>query len=188
VVSTVNAHTLREEFKWVALFVAIIWAVFVLDRFLPLENLGLIPRTIGGLPGIVAMPFIHADLSHIIGNTIPLVITMLLLAGSRANSAQIVALIVALSGILLWLFGRSALHIGASGLVFGLISFHVFAGFFERRLISVLIAVLVGFLYSATLLRGVLPFQPGVSWDGHLFGALAGIAVAAVVARLNSRS
>lgn len=173
-----NIHAIKRDLTGIAVFLAAIWIVFVLDRFLPLEEFGLVPREPRGLIGIIAMPFLHGDFRHLLGNSIPLAVTLLLLAGSRANSNAIVALIVVIGGIGLWLFGRTALHIGASGLVFGLIAFHIFAGFFERRLQSIIIALVVGLLYASTLLQGVLPLQQGVSWDGHLFGAIAGSLVA----------
>ena len=178
-----NIHTIKRDFIGIALFLAAIWIVFVLDRFLPLEIFGLVPRHFRGLVGIVAMPFLHGNLGHLIGNSIPLVVTLSLLAGSRANSKVIVALIIVFSGLGLWLFGRTALHIGASGLVFGLIAFHIFAGYFERRLRSIVIALVVGFLYATTLFQGVLPMQKGVSWDGHLIGAIAGALVALLMSK-----
>jgi len=178
-----NIHSIKRDLLGVCIFIAIIWVVFVLDRFLPLENLGLVPRTLRGLTGIVAMPFLHGDFKHLLGNTIPLAVTMLLMAGSRANSGAIVAIIALLCGVGLWIFGRTALHIGASGVVFGLITFHVFAGIFEKRLQSVLISVVVGLLYASTLVQGVVPFQTGVSWEGHLTGALSGALVASLVSR-----
>ena len=95
----------------------------------------------------------------------------------------IVVSIVLLGGLLLWLLGREARHIGASGLVFGLVAFHLCAGFFEKRLVPLAIALVVGVFYSTTLIRGVLPFQTGVSWDGHLFGAIAGGLVAFATAQ-----
>jgi len=110
-----NVHTIRRDFVAIAGFIAIIWIVFAFDRFLPLEQYGLVPRSVRGLIGVFAMPFLHGDLSHIIGNTIPLTVTLILLAGSRANSGAIVFLITVLGGGGLWLFGREALHIGASG-------------------------------------------------------------------------
>ena len=179
-----NVHTVRRDFGLIAAFLATIWVVFALDRFLPLEVFGLVPRTVGGLVGIVAMPFLHGDFAHLMANSVPLAVTLLLLAGSRANSGAIVLLIALLGGAGLWLFGRQALHIGASGLVFGLIAFHIFAGIFERRLQSVIISCVVGLMYASTLLQGVLPLQRGVSWDGHLFGALAGALVALLTAKL----
>lgn len=178
-----NVHSIKRDLAGVVIFIASIWVVFALDTFLPLEKLGLVPRTVHGLTGIVAMPFLHGDLKHLIGNTIPLAVTMLLLAGSRANSGVIVILITLLCGSGLWLFGRTALHIGASGVVFGLITFHVFAGIFEKRLQSVVISIGVGLLYASTLLKGVVPFQRGVSWEGHLIGAISGALVALMVSR-----
>jgi len=179
-----NVHTIRRDFVAIASFVVIIWIVFALDQFMALEQYGLVPRTLDGLVGIVAMPFLHGDLSHILSNTVPLLVTLLLLAGSRANSGAIVVLITVLAGLGLWLFGRDARHIGASGLVFGLITFHIFAGVFEKRIKTILIALMVGGLYAGTLFNGVLPFQPGVSWDGHLIGAVAGALVALITAKI----
>ena len=178
-----NVHSIKRDLLGMGLFIAAIWAVFALDYFLPLETLGLVPRTFRGLTGIVAMPFLHGDFKHLLGNSIPLAVTVMLLAGSRANSRLIVLMIALLCGAGLWLFGRTALHIGASGLVFGLIAFHVFAGVFEKRLQSVIIACIVGLLYASTLLKGVIPFQNGVSWEGHLIGAFSGVLVALLVSR-----
>ena len=178
-----NVHSIKRDLLGMGLFIAAIWAVFALDYFLPLETLGLVPRTFRGLTGIVAMPFLHGDFKHLLGNSIPLAVTVMLLAGSRANSRLIVLMIALLCGAGLWLFGRTALHIGASGLVFGLIAFHVFAGVFEKRLQSVIIACIVGLLYASTLLKGVIPFQNGVSWEGHLIGAISGVLVALLVSR-----
>jgi membrane associated rhomboid family serine protease len=179
-----NIHTIKRDLLGIAIFLIAIWVVFALDRFLPLEQYGLVPRDTGGLIGIVAMPFLHGDFKHLMGNTVPLAITLFLLAGSRADSGAIVVLITILGGLGLWLFGRSALHIGASGLVFGLIAFHIFAGIFEKRLRSIIIAVVVGGTYWATLFGGIIPGQKGVSWDGHLFGAIAGVLVALVTAKM----
>lgn len=179
-----NVHSIKRDLIGVAAVIVIIWVIFALDYFLPLEQLGLVPRTFRGLIGILAMPFLHGDFKHLLGNTVPLAVTMLLLAGSRANSGGIVVLITVLCGAGLWLFGREALHIGASGVVFGLIGFHVFAGFFEQRLQSVIIAMVVGLLYASTVIQGVMPFQQGVSWEGHLIGAISGAIVALITAKM----
>jgi membrane associated rhomboid family serine protease len=179
-----NVHTIKRDLAGVGIFIAVIWIIFALDSFLPLETYGLVPRTFRGLTGIVTMPFLHGDFKHLLGNTVPLAVTMMLLAGSRANSGAIVVIITLLGGIGLWLFGRTALHIGASGLVFGLIAFHVCAGIFEKRLQSVVLSVVVGLLYASTILQGIVPFQRGVSWEGHLIGAIAGALVALIVSRM----
>ena len=167
-------HSLAEELKGILVFLGTIWLVFIIDRFLPLEEFALYPRRLDGLPGIIASPFLHQDLSHIISNTLPLLALLSLLAGSRADSRKAVLLIIIVSGGLLWLFGRSVPVIGASGLVFGLIGFLILSGFLERRLLAMLVSALVGVSYGTTLLAGILPGQHGVSWDGHLFGAIAG--------------
>ncbi|MFT6877529.1 MAG: membrane associated rhomboid family serine protease [Granulosicoccus sp.] len=183
-----NIHSIKRDLAGVGIFIALIWIIFALDSFLPLETYGLVPRTLRGLAGIVTMPFLHGDFKHLLGNTIPLAVTMMLLAGSRANSGAIVIIITLLSGIGLWLFGRTALHIGASGLVFGLIAFHVCAGIFEKRLQSVVLSVIVGLLYASTILQGIVPFQRGVSWEGHLIGSIAGAFVALIVSRMLKQS
>ena len=170
--------SLKREFKGITLFIAVIWIVFFLDLFLPLERFALFPRHLTGLPGIIFSPFLHKDFSHIFSNSVPLVTLLALLAGSRANSAKTVGILILTSGLLLWLFGRSVPVIGASGLVFALIGFLVASGFFERRLLAIGVGLFVGFSYGGTLLFGILPGQSGISWDGHLFGAVAGVITA----------
>ena len=177
-----HVHSLSRDLKGIALFVGVIWLVFIADIFLPLESFGLLPRSFRGLAGIITIPFLHANLQHIMANTVPLVVLLGLLAESRANSVAIVVFISVLAGIMLWLFGQTAIHIGASVLVFGLIGFLVCAGFFEKRLLSALIAIGVAITYGSTLFFGISPFQKGVSWDGHLFGAIAGGVIAYYIA------
>ena len=180
------AHTIREELLGIITFIGVIWAVFLVSLFVPsLDNFGVVPRTLWGLAGIPAMPFLHANLGHILGNTVPLFFLLVLLAGSKARSGEIVVDVILLGGFLLWLCGRShdhghlVDHIGASGLIFGLISFLICSGILEKRLIPLAVAILVGFAYGSTLLTGVLPTAgPLVSWDGHLCGAVAGGVVA----------
>lgn len=170
-----HVHQIREELPWVVLFIASLWLVFGLEQILPLTQYGLIPRTSQGLVGIFSMPWLHGSLSHLMSNTIPLFVLMILLAGSRANSWMIIFIIIIFGNGLLWMLGRGdAIHIGASGLVFGLAIFLIASGFFERRFVPIVVAIVVGFLYGSSLIAGMMPFQQGVSWDGHLFGAIAG--------------
>jgi len=176
-------HTIGEELKGVTAFVGAVWAVFVIDWIVPIDftRFGLTSRSFFGAIGIPTMPFLHANLTHLAANTIPLFVLLALLAGSKVRSWEIVGEIVLVGGVLLWLFGRSVIderpvtHVGASGLVFGLIAFLILSGLLERRVVPLLVAVLVAFLYGGTLLWGVLPtVDCGVSWDGHLCGAFAG--------------
>jgi membrane associated rhomboid family serine protease len=174
-------HTIREELNAVLAFVGIIWLVFIIGHILPfrIESFGITPRTLGGLIGIPAAPFLHADLAHLINNTVPLTVLLVLLAGSKAESWAIVASIVFLSGALLWLFGRPATHIGASSLIYGLVAYLLVSGMRERRMVPMAIAVVVGFLYGGTLAAGLLPrWKSQISWEGHLFGAVAGGVIA----------
>lgn len=179
-----HVHRIREELPAVLLLLAAIWGVFILDRFLPLERFGLIPRDWGGLVGVATMPFLHANFTHLLNNSVPLAVLLTLLAGSRADSRAAVVLVAVVGGILLWLFGRGhALHIGASGLVFGLAVFLIVSGILEKRTVPLLVSLLVAFTYGTTLLAGILPWQQGVSWDGHLFGGIAGALVAWLLVR-----
>ncbi len=180
-----STHTIREEINAVALFVGTIWAVFFLSLAFPaLDNYGVIPRRIIGLVGVPAMPFLHANFHHLLGNTIPLAVLLILLAGSRAESWQVVLEVAILGGLLLWIFGREAVHIGASGLISGLTAFLIVAGLLEQRIVPLLIALIVGFFYGGSLIMGVIPhFGSHISWDGHLCGAIAGGIVAYALAR-----
>jgi membrane associated rhomboid family serine protease len=179
------AHTIREELTGIGVFIGAIWGVFAVSFAFPsLDHYGIVPRTVGGLVGIVAAPFLHENLGHIVGNTVPLFILLLLLAGSKARSWAIVIEIILLGGFLLWLFGRSADHIGASGLIFGLIAFLLVSGFLEKRVVPLLVSLAVGFLYGWTLLWGIMPrFGSSISWDGHLWSAVAGAIVAYALTR-----
>lgn len=170
-------HRIREELKDVLAFVGVTWCVFFLGLVAPfnLDSFGVTPRTLVGLVGIPAVPFLHANLAHLLGNTIPLIVLLLLLAGSRAKYWAIVVSIVLLGGVLLWCFGRQGTHVGASGLIYGLAGFLIISGFLEKRIVPLVIAVTVGFLYGGTLLWGIVPrLGSHVSWDGHFYGAIAG--------------
>jgi membrane associated rhomboid family serine protease len=173
-----SAHTIGQEIHGVLVFVGAIWVVSLVALFIPwlkLRDFGLVPRTVHGLWGIVTMPFLHASLGHLIANTIPLMILLVLLAGSRAESWEIVVATVLLSGGLLWVCGRTADHIGASALIFGLAFFLILAGFFEKRIVPLIIALIVGFFYGTSLVFGLIPkIGSSISWDGHLCGAIAG--------------
>ena len=128
-------HSIREEMRGVLIFIAVIWVVFLVSQFVPqIRSWGLIPRNPSGLIGILTMTFLHANWQHIASNTIPLLILLALLAGSKVSSLRVVPLIVLLGGALLWIIGMPGNHIGASLLIFGLITFLIAAGlFFEKR-------------------------------------------------------
>ena len=143
-------------------------------------QLALVPRRIDGLMGVITMPFVHESLSHLVVNTVPLSIMagLLLLRGVRYYCIVSIAIILA-SGSAVWLVGRTALHVGASGLVFGYFGFLLVRGVYDRQASSVVIALLIVFLYGG-LLWGVVPSATGVSWESHVSGLLVGGLIARV--------
>jgi membrane associated rhomboid family serine protease len=163
--------------------VLIIWVVELVNQLLGhrLNLFGIHPRTVAGLPGIILSPFLHTGIGHVLLNTIPLVILgwLVILHGPRVF-LEVSLLIIVVSGIGVWIFGRSGYHVGASGLIFGYFGYLVARGWYERSLSSILIALVTIVLYGGILL-GVLPFRAGVSWEAHLFGLLGGILAARLV-------
>lgn len=167
-----------------AAIVALLWAVHLLNWIVGYglnPAFGLISRYLGGLDGVIALPLQHGSFAHLMGNTPPLLVMGgLLVATSTRALLPVSAVLIGFGGGLVWLFGSSAIHIGASGLVFGWFGFLVARGFVDRSLITLGAALVVGVLYSS-ILWGVLPGQPGVSWEAHLFGVIAGVAAALLV-------
>lgn len=154
-----------------AAFVALLWAVQVVNWITGYgfnTAFGLIPRHVSGLDGVSAMPFLHGSFAHLMANTPPLLVMggLLVVTATRALLA-VNAVVIGLGGSLVWLFGSSAVHIGASGLVFGWFGFLVVRGLVDRSPVTLGAALLVGVLYGS-ILWGVMPGQPGVSWEAHL--------------------
>lgn len=160
-------------------FIGIIWAVYLINLPLALADFdlnryGLEPRTLHGLIGIFTMPFLHSGLNHLLGNTVPLVVLLLMLAFTRPNPKRVIICLTVMSGIMLWVLGRHKVHVGASGLIYALAAYLMAAGFYERKIASAITAVLVVVLYGGTLFWGLFPIAAEVSWEGHLLGAVAG--------------
>ena len=159
------------------LFLAAIWAVHLISFILPfdLKFLGVYPRVISGLKGVVFSPFIHADWSHLLSNSTPLfVLSAIVITFYKRVAIPAFSLIYLLSGLAVWLFARPAYHIGASGFIYGLVAFVFFTGVFRKNIKSIALALIVVFYYGS-MIFGILPLQEEISWEGHLFGALAGI-------------
>ncbi|EMI20335.1 rhomboid family protein [Rhodopirellula maiorica SM1] len=177
---------LKKQAYPILILLLAMWLVRIVDAVIPIDfnQFGLLPRTLRGLVGIGLMPFLHASFGHLIANTIPLAILLGLTIASRHRAWPIIVAIVIGNGVLLWLLGRSANHIGASGLVFGLIAYLITVGVREKHPISITIALLVGILFGGALLTGILPrWSSVISWDGHLFGALSGLIVGITTSR-----
>ena len=166
--------------------VGVMWVSEAVDTVVNhhLDRFGVQPRTLVGLRGIAFAPFLHVGWRHLTGNTVPFVILGVLIAlGSLAKFLEASLIIGLCSGIGIWLFGASnSVHLGASGIVFGYLGYLLSRGFFDRRFGQIVLGVIVGAVYGG-LIWGVLPTNSGVSWQGHLFGFLGGIAAAWILRR-----
>ena len=172
----------------VALLLALMWVVGMINALLDyrLNEYGVVPRTVDGLVGIPLMPFLHGNFDHLVVNTLPAIVLGGLSAihGSKKFLAA-TAFITLVGGGALWVVGRNAVHIGASGLIFGYFGYLIARAWYTRSLVAVLIAVVVAVVYGG-ILFGVLPFfQEGVSWEGHLTGLIAGALAARVMWKEN---
>ena len=178
-------------------FVAAIWVVYLVNSLLfdgSLNRYGLSPMALpyrwlsefepslpylaGSLRGILLSPLLHGSFSHLMSNTFPLLLLGGFVAIRGAKTIIGVSLLViVLGGLLVWIVGRPAVHIGASGLVFGYFGFLVAQGWYERSIVSIVVAVGVLLLYGG-IIFGVLPQSGFISWEGHLFGLVAGVLAA----------
>lgn len=172
-------RTLRTQAIILGTIVAALWLIEVFDAaFLrgALDGYGIQPRTLASLPAIFVAPLLHSGFGHLLANTIPLIILGWLVMLRRTEDffiASAVALMA--SGLGIWLFGgANSIHIGISGIVFGLFGFLLARAFYERSVLAITLAV-VAFLFYGGMLWGVLPVQSGVSWQGHLFGFAGGV-------------
>jgi membrane associated rhomboid family serine protease len=171
--------------KWPLLFLSICWILFFLNQYYQLNyyKYGVLPRDVEGLKGIFSSVFIHGDLEHITSNSLPiLVLGMLLFDFYKKIAKQAFIWIWIISGIWLWIGGRNSsenpnYHIGASTLIYGLSSFLFFSGILRKHKHLMVISALVVFLYGS-ITHGIFPIQQGISWEGHLFGAISGALVA----------
>jgi membrane associated rhomboid family serine protease len=166
--------------------VAIMWGVELLDTFVfrqELDILGIIPRTTIGLRGIIFAPFLHGNFAHLSANTVPfIVLGWLIMTQSIADFAIVSIICMVVGGLGTWLFANRGIHVGASGVIFGYLGFLLTRYYFDRRITSGLIALFVGCTYGSVL-WGILPSVPGISWEGHLFGFLSGILAARFVVK-----
>lgn len=168
--------------RTIGLFVAVLWLVELIDVLLlggRLDRYGVEPRDVDGLDGVVLAPLLHAGLAHLVANTVPLlVLGFLVLLSGVARWAVVTLVVWVVGGAGTWLTGAErTVHLGASGLIFGWLTYLLLRGVFSRSMRQILLGVVVLILYGGLLL-GVLPGTPGVSWQGHLFGAVGGVCAA----------
>ena len=165
----------------------IMWSLEIVDLLFlggALDSFGIRPRSLDGLDGILLAPFLHGGLAHLANNSIPFLLfgALTFMGGLRAF---LVATLLSLlsSGLGVWFLGaEGSIHVGISGLIFGYLGYLLLRGYFDRSVGAILVSLLLLFLYGGTL-WGLLPFQVGVSWTGHLFGFLGGAFAAYLLRR-----
>lgn len=152
------------------------WLVFTIEFYLRLDlgNFGIYPRDLYGLIGVFTAPLLHGSFNHLMSNTIPLLVlggALYFFYPRLASNVFLQAYFF--TNMLVWIFGRSYIHIGASGLVYAIASFLVFFGIFKRNFKSVFISLIVIFFYGG-MVYGILPYDSRVSWESHLMGVIVG--------------
>jgi membrane associated rhomboid family serine protease len=165
--------------------VGLLWLILIVDSVLGLglARFGLRPRHVEGLIGIFTAPLLHSGAEHLFSNTLPLLISMTTLLYLYPRSAmRVIPVIWVGSGLLAWVIGRPSLHFGASGFVYGLLAYVFISGILRLDMRSVAVSVMVWFLYGS-MIWGVLPIRPHMSWELHLTGAILGVALAIVYRR-----
>ncbi len=161
------------------LITGIFWLVFILNQFLGnrLFIFGIFPRKVYGLPGIFFAPFLHADSNHVFFNTIPfLVLANFIMIQGVPLFYNISLFIIILSGFITWVIGKPGIHIGASGLITGYWAY-LLADSYQNPSITTVFVALIVLYYFAGIFFGLFPTKKGVSWEGHLSGAIAGLSV-----------
>jgi membrane associated rhomboid family serine protease len=182
----INTQEIKDEGRYLTstlvitfLFTAVLWIVWSSDMLLHLDlpQYGIIPRTKIGLRGIIFSPFIHdnRNVMHILSNTPPfMVLFFVLLNAYRKIAIPVLILIHLLTGCLVWLFAPSdTVHVGISGVIYGLAGFLVGSGLFRRNILALTVAILVIFFYGGMVV-GFKP-APGLSWESHVCGAVVGL-------------
>lgn len=180
---SLTADTLRSV-KLLAGIVIIMFIVQMINALsgYALNQFGIIPRHLSGLFHIPLSCWIHGSWSHLFANIPPFIIlSALIIARSRRDYLFGSVMVILLSGLLLWLFGRTAFHIGASGWVFGLWGWLVANAFYRRQLIDIVIGLGVLLYYGLSMFMGMLPLDERISFDGHITGAIAGVLTAIIL-------
>jgi membrane associated rhomboid family serine protease len=164
----------------------LMWVLEVVDAIAnhQLDQYGIEPRDPDGLPGVVFAPFLHAGFDHLLSNTIPFVVLGIAIALSGlARVIAVTAIVIVVGGLGTWLVApENTIHIGASGIVFGYASYLIARGVFDRSLLELAMGAVVAVIWGGVLLGGLVP-QDGISWQGHLFGAIGGVVAARVLSR-----
>jgi membrane associated rhomboid family serine protease len=182
----ISGDAFRSALLILVALVALMWVLEVVDTALDhrLDRHGIEPRDTDGLDGIVAAPFLHVGFGHLLANTIPLLVMGAVIAlEGPLRLIAVTAIVAGVSGAGTWLVAaEGTVHVGASGVVFGYATYLIARGAFNRRLGQIGVGLALAVLWGGALLAGLEP-REGISWQGHLFGALGGVAAAAMLAR-----
>ncbi|GAA4997804.1 hypothetical protein GCM10023205_84260 [Yinghuangia aomiensis] len=178
---------LRTALLTTGLLLAVIWAVEIVNLATDysLTGYGITPRRLDELPDVLTAPYVHASLGHIIGNTVPLAVLAFLCATRGfVRFAAVTLTVSAVGGLGVWLISPSGTStVGASILVFGYFGYLLVRGFVDRRIFDILLAFAITSVYGWTMLWGVFPSSPSISWQGHVFGFAGGVAAAFALRR-----
>ena len=184
--STSVVRSVKAQAVTLGASVGAMWTTFAVNTLVggALSRFGIVPRTESGLLGILFAPFLHANLNHLIANTIPFTLFgWLIMVRNRQDFVPVTLISMLSAGLFAWAFGApNSVHIGASGVVFGFLGYLLLSGWYARNFASIALSVGVAVLWGGTV-AGVLPGTPGVSWQGHLGGFLGGVLAARWLAR-----
>ena len=175
----------RAGFQLVLGMAAVMWVLEIVDSAAgDLDQYGIQPREPDGLIGIVTSPFLHGGFDHLVSNTVPFLAMGLAIAlAGVVRVLSVTAIVMLVGGVGTWLVApEHTNHIGASGVVFGYATYLLARGFYNRNALELLMGLVVGVLWGGALLSGLVP-REGISWQGHLFGAIGGIVAARLLAR-----
>ncbi|MBL3655687.1 rhomboid family intramembrane serine protease [Fulvivirga sediminis] len=169
---------LRRSIYYTLAFVSIIWIVKIIEYTFHYNfgDFGILPRTVSGSIGIFTAPFIHGDVYHLLSNTFPLIsLGIGIFYFYDKIAITVILLIYIMTGFWVWVAARDAYHIGASGVIYGMLTFLLLSGFLKRDAKSLAVSFIVLFIYGGSFFTGVIPGDQAVSWESHLMGAIAGI-------------
>jgi membrane associated rhomboid family serine protease len=184
---TARRAALLEGAAVIGILLAAMWVLEIVNSIdgQKLDGDGIHARSLGGLPGILAAPFLHAGFGHLLGNTVPFAILGLIVAlGGARRVIEVTVIVILVAGLGTWLTaGGGTSTIGASGVVFGYAGYVIARGFFTRRMLELAGGAVVALLFGSALAWDLVP-RSGVSWEDHVFGALGGILAARLLTRL----
>jgi membrane associated rhomboid family serine protease len=172
--------TLTQQLVWVSYVVGLLFIIEALNMLTGryFNQFSIYPRSLSHIAYIFTAPFLHADFAHFASNAVTLAIFSILLLQFGAKRFILVTFgLIVLTGLMVWSMGRASYHLGASGIIYGYFAYLVLAGLLSRKLFLIIISIVVAFFYGG-MIYGVLPSQPYVSWESHLFGLIAGLVLA----------